>query len=1137
MMPRFFALLRTKTVRRSIRQFLMVLFLLLTLVIQPAPSSWAADYPIIYTTFVGNKVVDLIWSSYGGYHYYRVLRDGREVFRTTNLDELWYRDGGVAKGTTYTYMLCVGYDWGEEYCGNQASATVGEVRGNIFQDLSWDGGVYELHSDVHVRGTASLTIDGATVQPAEAIPIIATDTEAILEISGATLHVPVNLSPAGGHLVNSTLLQNAGLIVRGNATITGNQFRGGSVTLGYSAGPADIVVADNDFYGSEVQLWAQSTVEIRQNRFYEGAQIETLGESNATIVDNTFFGDPQQSDAAVKLLSPGSAVVRLNRFRNVSGGVLASASSHARIEQNVFQGPSNAADTTAIHVQHASPPTTTQILIQDNIISGWDKGIYADECAVQIDRNKIVNNGVGIQVDGNGACTIQQSCIGGNQTGLQVAGRTEAIAAAHNYWGAPSGPTHPDNPAGQGDSIVGGPVTFVPWLLQGDCATQDLGIAGLEVVQVVQDLPNSVPLVAGKKTIVRVYADSAVGTIAGVTGELTAYREGQLLGTRAPDAPIRATPIIDINAKRAQKNGGLLFRLPPDWITGTVTLTVVLESTAPITETSLENNIITMSVFFEPREAMRLAYVPIGYQPDPAQPAQLPDLGEMLSLHTFMQEIYPLAEVVPEILGTLPWYLEMAGVPPETEIARGDVLLDLLTFFYLEANAGRPDALQLDQIVGVFPNGAISYAQADPRWDMDDNGRGGQGRAVYCDLAGSSLAHEIGHNLGLRHPGTPDACNAQDPQSYWPAVYADATMQEYGYNFILDTVVGPAVPNRHLDLMTYCVPVWVSPLHYRMLYNADLQPQAVPGGTIAQEENYIVAAGRVDDQGAVEFLPFWQISSTVPLGNPPAGEGYCLELRDGANAVLQGHCFNLDFFNYQGYMSMTVDSFVVALPLDPATTRVVLRQGALDLGQVTVSAHAPTVTVQGPNGGETATDPLVVTWTATDLDGDELAYQISYSADDGATWLPLAVNLTGTMVFSAPLALLPGSTSAGVRVRASDGFHTAADMSDGPFSVGQKAPVVSILHPVTASNPLLPLTLQGAAYDLEDGFLEGDALSWYSDRDGALGTGSELRVEVLSPGWHTLTLTATDSQANSTSVVVVFRIGRDIYLPLVVRGG
>jgi hypothetical protein len=70
------------------------------------------------------------------------------------------------------------------------------------------------------------------------------------------------------------------------------------------------------------------------------------------------------------------------------------------------------------------------------------------------------------------------------------------------------------------------------------------------------------------------------------------------------------------------------------------------------------------------------------------------------------------------------------------------------------------------------------------------------------------------------------------------------------------------------------------------------------------------------------------------------------------------------------------------------------------------------------------------------------------------------------------------------------------------------------------------LTLEGNAHDPEDGALTGTALSWTISRNGAaavpFGTGASLAVKLYPEGESTqdITLTATDSAANSSSVTI-----------------
>lgn len=69
----------------------------------------------------------------------------------------------------------------------------------------------------------------------------------------------------------------------------------------------------------------------------------------------------------------------------------------------------------------------------------------------------------------------------------------------------------------------------------------------------------------------------------------------------------------------------------------------------------------------------------------------------------------------------------------------------------------------------------------------------------------------------------------------------------------------------------------------------------------------------------------------------------------------------------------------------------------------------------------------------------------------------------------------------------------------------------------------LQLILEGTGLDPEEGELGEESLSWNSNVDGDLGTGTALDVTgLLSPGEHTITLTATNSKgvAGSDSVTI-----------------
>lgn len=64
----------------------------------------------------------------------------------------------------------------------------------------------------------------------------------------------------------------------------------------------------------------------------------------------------------------------------------------------------------------------------------------------------------------------------------------------------------------------------------------------------------------------------------------------------------------------------------------------------------------------------------------------------------------------------------------------------------------------------------------------------------------------------------------------------------------------------------------------------------------------------------------------------------------------------------------------------------------------------------------------------------------------------------------------------------------------------------------------------GSGIDEEDGELAGASLTWYSDRDGALGAGQLFSRTDLSPDTHVIKLVVTDSRGRADSAAVTIHI-------------
>lgn len=201
-----------------------------------------------------------------------------------------------------------------------------------------------------------------------------------------------------------------------------------------------------------------------------------------------------------------------------------------------------------------------------------------------------------------------------------------------------------------------------------------------------------------------------------------------------------------------------------------------------------------------------------------------------------------------------------------------------------------------------------------------------------------------------------------------------------------------------------------------------------------------------------------------------------------------------------------------------------LRRGDAVLATFAPGHAAPQVTLSSPTGGANFTGGnIAVAWTANDSDGDPLEVAVDYSADNGATWIPVgAARGGGPGSLSVPVVLLGGSQNARIRVTASDGFRTGSATS-AAFRVAAQAPLAYISQPENGAHfgEAALIQLSGGASDNQDGPLSGAALSWRSDRDGELGHGATLAVS-LSVGSHVLTLRAVNNSglAAETSVQV-----------------
>lgn len=690
----------------------------------------------------------------------------------------------------------------------------------------------------------------------------------------------------------------------------------------------------------------------------------------------------------------------------------------------------------------------------------------------------------------------------------------------------------------------------------------DLSIHHIEAVQVFVDniepfSGTPVPLIAQKETMVRVFVRvERVAYVGGVSAHLH-IRDAQ--GTEhVLTNPVIPWPVtVRQSPDRYRLYDTINFRPPPEWMNGTVQLWAEVDPDNRVEESNEANNTGGhRPEVFVPGHRLRVAWVRIGYPQ--GNTVHYPDATIASTGDEMLRRLFPVERDGVEYYEQPGLSLIVAAAFPDTE-GVNDYLQALNEYW---EHAFPPGSDKPDRLVGWVSEEARSSGAtcgfAEPSHPS------AQGRVVAlaetCDktLPGSPgaigipvsdvLAHEIGHILNeseLKH--TPNSsgdqnCFASPAPHTVNMEYPDypggprGTIGGHGLDIRRNRILDP---QQTYDFMSYCFPSWMSPYNYLKLNAGFSPPRSTMTQSIAQPQltrKLIVSGVVFTPTMQTTLAPFYSFSSSTPISVGGSGD-FCLEAQTAGGVSLSDKCFDLEFVEPETYEPTNADALVLTVAYPANATRIVLKHRGTIIATRSATPHFPEVTLTFPNGGQVwgGTGTHTIRWVASDQDNDTLHYSLAYSTDGGVAWIPTAIDLTDTQ-YVLDVSRLPGGASVLLRVGATDGINTTYDVSDAHLSVGRKPPSPTILAPETgaAIHPGSDVWLEGRASDLEDGMLGDTALQWTSNRDGALGTG-RLRITTLSPGAHSLTLTATDSDGASASATVNLFAGTRLFLPLSLR--
>ncbi len=366
---------------------------------------------------------------------------------------------------------------------------------------------------------------------------------------------------------------------------------------------------------------------------------------------------------------------------------------------------------------------------------------------------------------------------------------------------------------------------------------------------------------------------------------------------------------------------------------------------------------------------------------------------------------------------------------------------------------------------------------------------------IADDAPQVAIAHCLGHSYGLQDNLT-----------------GEGTVR--GYDLARDRYLNSAYPElgRPLPLMRDDIgnlpaelagEVWIEVQNYQHLMSVFVAPAPVSSAG-AQESATLAVGGAViqkegeDEVGLMDIVDLPARNATFPA---PDGSGdYTLRLHDGSGTVLTTHPFSPVFSTLEEGVAYA--SFLFSFSAPNETRQVDLLHGSAVLASMTASASPPTVSVTQPSAGSYS-GTTSVTWTATDPDGgDDLNVSLSYSPDDGATWLPLALSADGSS-YLLDTTQFANCQACRVKVVVDDGFHSSQAES-AAFAV-PNPPQVRAIWPADGEDHAAPYTDIAAVFrdPMDENTIDSSSLS-LTDSQGSSVAGSvaydeETRTAVLAP--------------------------------------
>jgi hypothetical protein len=669
--------------------------------------------------------------------------------------------------------------------------------------------------------------------------------------------------------------------------------------------------------------------------------------------------------------------------------------------------------------------------------------------------------------------------------------------------------------------------------LQGCLRSQNLRVIGVETTQAIQyfdGLPqgshyapsNSVPLISGKLTLLRLYANTVplndqAPRANAVTGTITLTSSTAQVVLSPSNGPLSAFGSQD----RGNLDDSLNFLVPPEFTHGHILMSAKVFDPG---NASINDELHGGALDFEavpllPIHGILIHYAGPDFFDNPID--QTASAGQLMQDLIFTAKIYPIPGVTYTGCEVMDW-------TKKTAVKQN--------FYDLKDAVGswRDMSASDDIYVGIIPTAANCGGPC---------GLGSDGSAIYFAGDDTGAAHEIGHALGRHH--TQCAIHADGADDSYPqyAGLPQGSIGEFGVDVAAtmitasrdSSVMNPLV---FCDVMSYCTR-WIGPYTYTGLldsihqeYGSNLVPLSASVWTFPQAD-FMHAVIRIHHRGRSES-PEVRYAFTIRRKPPRRGSlsaPYSAETLETDGTVIGCHgsqyaAWPSECGCREGPGDRTSQPFSdisICIPWMDSIRhlRIVDEEGRI-VGTVDVATKAPALTLLRTRRSGSK---LYVSWQAKAPRNAQphLRFAVRYTAD-GEHWRAVHVGLEQSKAV-LDLEQLPGGDSCRVQVVAYAGLRTSV-VETTSFAVPRKPRQAYIVAPSSELTIGVGDNVACVGGGFSPCFGSTSPLDgiWTTKKLGVFGRGQRAIAHALPVGHHELRLTVPDGQGRQAEARVFVNV-------------